>query len=290
MNNSKKWLLFFLLLSLANSNLLTAQTTTPYGATTDIHSLSSDIGRTYQIFVTLPAGYSEKEAYPVVYYLDAWWLSEIVRGAYALLHLSGKVEPLILVGISSTGGKGDWHRQRNYDYTPSPYQKPESGIVFQAGTVPMDATNTGGGQQFTTFLKEQLFLFVEGQYAVDTGNRGLIGHSFGGLFGMFVLGNSPSLFDHYLLISPSLWWNQSELLKDFDLESLRQTDSPNHLFLAIGEYEFGLIKRPAQEVDARIQAAQIPESRYRYWSYPYANHNSVVPRAVYDGLEWLYGE
>jgi predicted alpha/beta superfamily hydrolase len=69
---------------------------------------------------------------------------------------------------------------------------------------------SGGGENFTRFIKEELMPYVDEHYPTSP-YRTLIGHSLGGLFAINTLVNHPEMFDNYLSIDPSLWWDDEKL-------------------------------------------------------------------------------
>ena len=90
---------------------------------TVIKEVRNENGKLYELIITLPPDYQPENEYIVLYYLDAWWLRDLVPGCYRIKNLSNKtlannMHEVILVGISSVGNETDWNRQRNMDYTP----------------------------------------------------------------------------------------------------------------------------------------------------------------------------
>ena len=133
---------------------------------------------TYEITVTRPVGYdaTSPERYPVLYYLDAWWLREMVTGValVASLHRQTDVEPVVLVGIGFDGDLSAWSMQRYLDLTPGLYQSPFNGLDLPVGGVWLDSTNTGGADAFLRFLESDVLPRVEAGTHVDPERRGLL--------------------------------------------------------------------------------------------------------------------
>ena len=124
-----------------------------YGSRTKIHELVSEENSSYNLRITLPNNYDHNKTYKTLYYLDAWWLSEIVAGSYAILQLSDKVEPIILIGITLDGNLKDWNIQRTLDFTPSAYDI--SKMKFQ-----MRAGREDDGIILTRIIQEELMHFL----------------------------------------------------------------------------------------------------------------------------------
>lgn len=241
----------------------------------------------HPIHVVLPPGYDAERAepYPVLYYADGWWLTELVAGVYRIAFLSrpsrgDAMEPVVLVGIGTVGDAEDWNRQRTRDLTPSPIRLPP-GVRMNAGGAAVDSAATGGGPAFLDFVTGTLAPRIEADYHVDADRRGWLGHSFGGLFGAWTLQARPGFFHDVLLIAPSAFWNQGEVIgAGFPAGEAR-------IFIAYGESEDRPIVRSVPRmVDAMASSGLTPTLR----TYPDADHQSVLAPAVWDGLVHLYGQ
>ena len=274
------------------SSFLRAQVS-DYGSFTEIYDLVSEENQKYQLKVTLPSDYKESEPYQTLYYLDAWWLSESVLGAYALLHISRQVNSIILVGISLDGDEKDWNIQRTLDFTPSPYDIEKMGFEMKAGReekgIALKKQNTGGADEFIEFLEIGIFPFMEDKYPNVEKRRGVLGHSYGGLFGFYVMQQKPTLFSDFILISPSLWWNKSELVREETFSKFMAEESRFNLHLTYGGMESNLIIRSNEAMDKLINGLEKDALSYQFKPFETANHNSILPQAIYEGLLFTYG-
>ena len=161
-------------------------------------------GVEYQIDVALPREYAaSQKRYPAVYMLDGNVFFPLLTATYRLT-ASLIPDELIIVGIGyPTSDYGFWSKEyrasRARDYTPT---KPTSGIGTE-----------GGGPAFLRFLREELIPFIDSSYRTVPEDRGIVGHSYGGLFGAYVLTHDPGLFQKYAIGSPSLWWDDEAGLR-----------------------------------------------------------------------------
>ena len=64
-----------------------------------------------------------------------------------------------------------------------------------------------------------------------------LGHSFGGLFGLVTLFRQPTAFRRYLIISPSLWWDNQVILRHEQAWAESHDNLPARLFIAVGGRE-----------------------------------------------------
>ena len=77
-------------------------------------------GMEYLINVHLPLTYGmNQDSYPVIYYTDAFFATEIVTGTKKILELSDKMANTILVGISHEGDLMRFIYDRSRDYIPT---------------------------------------------------------------------------------------------------------------------------------------------------------------------------
>lgn len=252
-----------------------------------VKELKNKQGQRYDVIITLPSGYLPEKQYNVLYYLDAWWLQDLVTGCYRIKALSSPMEEVILVGISSVGKEENWHKQRNYDYTPSAYSVEKVGISMNGGGFDLNESTSGGADEFMSFFKEQIIPIVESEYKVEAASRGILGHSFGGLFGYYSFVKHPDLFAHYILLSPAVWWNGSELLKE--KEALERSKAVK-IFMVMGSNELRILKGPVVALADEIKSKNSENVQLEFKIYEDATHNSVLPRGIYDAFEWMYSK
>ena len=275
---------------------------TEFGSITEKHKISSQDEGEYILKITFPKKYSADKEYKTLYYLDAYWLSEITLGSYTILNLSNSVEDVVFVGISLDGSEKDWHKQRNMDFTPSPFKNfgiledrkklnPENKIKvrFKTGSGDfLSEENTGGANLFLDFIENDVIQFVENKYPNLNKRRGLIGHSLGGLFGFYTLQNRPELFKDLILISPSLSWNSFELVDKSKFSKLTESKSNIKLYHSYGESEITAIKKSSNNIKSILVESKIENLNYKFNPFKDSNHHSVLPKAIYDGLFFLY--
>jgi len=260
-----------------------------YGCKTESHNLLSKDGQEYIIKVTLPRNYDSQKEYETLYYLDSWWLSELVLGTYAILNLSEKIDDVVLIGISLNGNLKDWNIQRTMDFTPSEYNM---GFEMKAGKgengISLNKSNTGGADIFIDFIETKIFKLIELKYPSIGENRTLMGHSYGGLFSLYTIQRKSKLFSNYIIISPSLWWNNSELLKMELFYAFEQSKTSNSIYLCYGNSESKLISKSNTKVDIILSGLEKEKLDYKFKVFNETNHNSILPQGIYKGLLYTY--
>lgn len=173
-------------------------------------------GAMYTITVGLPSGYDPAiQKYAAIYLLDGEEDFAFVANKCKEISASHSKPNAIVVGI----GYGN---DRSIDYTPTKV-----------------SSVTGGAPAFLTFIENELIPRIEQDFGADTTrmSRTILGHSYGGLFGAFAFTVRNKLFGNYLLLSPSLWFdNEATLLLE---KERRATNKDQHqlVFLGIGQME-----------------------------------------------------
>ncbi|MBU1312633.1 MAG: prolyl oligopeptidase family serine peptidase [Alphaproteobacteria bacterium] len=204
----------------------------------DVSDLVLANGRSFRIFRALPTKAPTPAGYPALYMLDG-------NGAFDVLtaELLAQVPGLAVFGIGYPTELRFAVEQRSLDYTPSL-------AGFGPGPDPQRPDRqVGGAADFLAILRDELRLSVEAGVLVDSSRRFLWGHSYGGLFALYVLLNQPSAFAGYAAISPSVWWGEKALQQ---LEEKRGAASaPARVLIALGDRE----QRSSDKTPLRIGPA-----------------------------------
>ncbi|QNA97448.1 alpha/beta hydrolase [Stenotrophomonas maltophilia] len=189
------------------------------------------VGRDYPIWVALPAddyaAHPEKH-YPVLYVTDALYSFPLVRSVRNLVGQQGvNIENFILVGLPPQEGLTS-KQSRSRDYTPSNPARTVDGYYS-------DDVTYGGAAHYRDFLAAQVLPMVDARYRTDPARRMFAGHSYGALFGAYVLTTQPDMFSTYILSSPSLWFDQLLLPRMQDAAVIPA--QPTRVLLSVGSYE-----------------------------------------------------
>ena len=167
-------------------------------------------GRTYRIFVAAPSGPPPHTGYPAVYLLDARTTFATVASQARIAQSEGR-PPMLIVGIGYPDD-GASLLLRNRDLTPSePTGLSRAEMVKDYG--PIKAGDYGRAEAFHRFMMAELRPRILGLYRVDLHNQSLMGYSFGGLFALHVLFEQPDAYRTFVVGSPSIWWNDREVLQ-----------------------------------------------------------------------------
>lgn len=164
---------------------------------------SEDGKRHYWVQVGIPKRAAPRKGYPVLYMVDGNAAMGLISDpeVEALDILS----PPVLVAIGyDTYARVDT-LSRAYDYTPPIVQdgKPIAPVVR--------GRPGGGAEIFATFIERTIKPRVEAMTRIDRDRQTLWGHSYGGLFTLYMLHAHPDYYQRYAAGDASLWYHDGEL-------------------------------------------------------------------------------
>lgn len=261
-----------------------------------IDSIHSGIlNETRKVWVYTPDSYKNNPAtsqrYPVVYLLDGdAHLPSVAGMIQQLSSVNGNsiCPEMIVVAIPNT--------DRTRDLTPT-------HVVADPPYMDSSSSKTsGGGEQFISFIEKELMPHIDSAYPVNP-YKIIIGHSFGGLTVMNTLFHHPKLFNAYVAIDPSMWWDNQKLLKE--IETSLSSEDLNHtaLFLGIANtMEKGMDTAKVQldttadskhirsilELNHYLKKEKQSGLRFASKYYDSDNHSSVPLITEYDALHFLF--
>lgn len=242
------------------------------GSTLTVRSNILDENR--NCLISLPASYNEtsaaQKAYPVIILLDG---STHFRATASIAHF-----------MSS-------NRNRNY-------LMPESIIVaienvdrerdFTVTKIKTKRINTmGGGRNFLDFIEQELIPYIDENYRTKP-HRTLIGHSLGGLLTLNAYMDDNSLFNAYLVMDPSIWWDEARMKGK--VEAISQNSLNKKLYIASANKEEARYERNKKRHDmlyALIAKRSNGKLSIKIDSFDEENHRSVPLPALYKGLKYL---
>lgn len=195
---------------------------------TETRQITSAIvaGQEYQLHIMLPGGYGKSNKfYPVVYLMDSQWDFPLLTGLYGQQYFDGFIPQMIIVGVTWGGMNPNPDSLRARDYTP---------------THVTGSPQSGGADKFLSFLKEELFPYIETNYRADKHDRTLAGCSLGGLFTMYSLFTQPGLFQRYISSSPAFGWDKEVLYQYENKYAANKSNPSAKLYICFGGVERNL--------------------------------------------------
>jgi hypothetical protein len=246
-------------------------------------------GRDYRLFVSLPESYVDGDTtrYPVLFVLDGNALFGLATDTHRALRIFGEVAEIIIVGIGYDARFFmDTFVPRWTDYTPSRDVSADTSFARRFLSNRSDSTlRSGGGAQFLKVLRQEVIPFVDTRFRT-TRDRGLWGHSFGGLFALHVLFEQPDLFTRYAISSPSLWWNQREIIEREANYARDHKVLPARVYLSVGSQEEDQL---FESFSAALKARGYEQFVLLSHVFEGETHASVVPATVSRSLRFLHG-
>ena len=234
------------------------------GITDIIRSTVMNEERTLNIY--LPPGYNEQDSvrYPVIYLLDGSVDEDFIHMAGLVYFLGfpwlNLCPPSIVVGIANVD------RKRDYTF-PTTVEKDKK-----------DFPTTGGSAAFIRYLGEEVIPYIQSRYKTNSTST-LIGQSFGGLLATEILFTHPDWFSKYLIVSPSLWWDNQSLLN----RRVTLATQPD-VRIAVGK-EGRVMERGAKALYRKLRPFYADKRRLRFHFFKKENHGSILLHAAYEGLQ-----
>jgi hypothetical protein len=267
---------------------------------TELRSLTSAIvDQEFRIYVALPFDYqTATNRYPVLYISDANGIFGLVTEIVRTLQLFQEVPEMVIVGIGYP--VNDFRHTlglRTRDLTPTKDDSWIEGVVkLSRGDFTTDGS--GGADKFLKFIREELKPFIEDNYRIDAEDSSILGHSFGGLFGLYTLLHAPNTFKRYIMSSPSIWWDRDAVFEYEEVYASEYSDLPAEVFISAGTLEESM-QVPIRGIPARF-VTNIQDLATRLQNRGYKNfvltehifedesHASGPPGAISKGLRAVF--
>lgn len=181
---------------------------------------ADDVGDTFRVFV----GECGAEPEITLVVTDGNGLFGLALDTVRLMQIPGLVPSAVVVGIGYPGKDtvAGTIGIRERDLTPT------SWSAFPG---------SGGADPFLRFITGPVFEHVGQRFPAALGSTVFFGHSLGGLFGAWALLREQPPFSHFVLSSPSLYWDSRVLFDQEEARAETGTDLAAHAFFGIGELE-----------------------------------------------------
>ncbi|HEY0040579.1 MAG TPA: alpha/beta hydrolase-fold protein [Flavisolibacter sp.] len=237
---------------------------------------SKQLGEKRTLNIYLPEGYKANDTvkYPVIYLLDGSADEDFIH-IVGLVQFNSfewinQVPKSIVVGIATVD------RRRDFTF-PTTIKRDKEAYP-----------TTGHSNRFISFLEKEVQPFIQTKYKTNA-SKTIIGQSLGGLLATEILHKNPTLFTKYIIVSPSLWWDNGSLLKQA-VSNFENTD----IYIGVGKEGLTPTEVPrVMEVDANVLADKIKRQKNNrvnvYFDYlPLENHATILHQAVSNAFRLLY--
>ena len=230
--------------------------------------------------IYLPEGYdrSDTTRYPVIYLLDGSADEDFIHVVGLVQFYTfpwvNKLPKSIVVGIANVD------RRRDFTFPSTIKEEREANKT------------AGNSDKFISFIREELQPFINKQYRT-TAAATLIGQSLGGLLATEILLKHPQMFTNYIIISPSLWWDNASLLNS-NYERLHTISTRTQVYIGVGKEGLTPGKFPrVMEADANYLAEKIKKIKNAHvkvcFDYlPKEDHGNIAHQAIMNAIRFLY--
>ena len=274
--NRKLLSLLMLLFVLFPGAELCAQLTPPpisqspfsIGETFTHHATTLNEDRRVNVYLPLSYHPDSLQSYPVIYLLDGSADEDFIHiaglvqfGSFSWINM---LPETIVVGIANID------RKRDFTYPTRDMEHKK------------EYPTTGGSANFMRYLAEELQPAIKAKYKTN-GESTLIGQSLGGLLATEILFKQPSMFDNYIIISPSLWWDFESLLESEPVAYNR----PKNIYVGVGK-EGKIMERVAKELHRKLKRLDREGSTLHWGFFKAQNHGDVLHLAAYDAFTKLF--
>ncbi|MFN5418677.1 MAG: alpha/beta hydrolase [Flavobacteriia bacterium] len=228
---------------------------------------SKQLNENRKLNIYLPEGYNKNDSikYPVIYLLDGSADEDFIHicGIVQFLNYPwiASLEKSIVVGIENVD------RKRDFTF-PTTVAKDK-----------IDFPTTASSSKFIAFIELELQQFIKEKYKI-TEHKTLIGQSLGGLLASEILAKKPLLFNRFIIISPSLWWDNESLFKEIEKIEKKDLNANTEIYFAVGN-EGKVMVNDVKKLNKRLHSKELnPFFEY----FPKENHATILHNAVYDAF------
>ena len=209
-----------------------------------------------RISLARPPGLEGRTDVPVLVVTDADLMFALAAEIARLRAASGNFPPVVVVGVGYGAAFAEFVKLRTPDLTPP--ARAES-IEALGSFTSFIGDQSGNAADFADFITDRLMPEIARRCPeTKCGPRLIFGHSLGGLFVAYLLLTRPAAFTHFLMSSPSLWWDQFAIharLEEF-AERLGELPVPPQVFINVGSKEQDVPTRVPNGVALELPAVQ----------------------------------
>lgn len=258
----------------------------------------------YKVTIYIPNKPTPKGGWPIIYLLDgdSYFLtaSDIIKSQACERCI---LQEGIIVAIDYLN-----QTRRDFDFLPKP-----DHFVFE--TLPNNQINLsgkyGGADAFYDFLTKELKPEMEKRYKINLKQQAIFGHSYGGLFNLYIFFTKPVIFNTYVVSSPSMWFSDGymfKVLSKYLLDNQPPLINPVNLLISVGGSEQSLLpfdrKLPKEKQNLllkhrqnrkmvdnskhlfdQLKQAKIHNLNLSYKVYPQQSHKTAAIIALQDGIQ-----
>ena len=234
-----------------------------------VHSEILDEDRIINIY--LPHSYKTDTAkkYPVIYLLDGSMNEDFLHivglvqfGSYPWINF---VPESIVVGIANID------RKKDFTFGKKRQEKQNK-----------KKADLRSSANFIKFIDDELIPLVSKRYRIKTLST-IIGHSLGGLLVSEILIKKPHMFDNYIIISPTLRWDNASLLHLEPVNCL----SKKTVFIGVGK-EARIKEQSAKEMYEKFKNLNRQNFTIYYEYFDELDQSNILHIGVYKAFNTIF--
>jgi predicted alpha/beta superfamily hydrolase len=219
--------------------------------------------------VRTPASYSgTAQRFPVLYLTDGATHLHHTAATIEFLARTQWVPEMIVIAIANT--------DRTRDLTPT------RGTTTDGQLQP----TSGGADKFLTFIETELLPQVDKTYRTAP-YRIFAGHSFGGLLAIHAFATRNDLFNAYIAVSPSLWWDNQVAIRETEA-FLKGRSSLDRTLIVTLANEKGAMRAGFDKIKELLARQQLKDFRWDSLQLEDEDHGSVALRSHYFALRKVF--
>lgn len=238
---------------------------------------SSILNEDRTCLISLPDSYYDssevEKKYPIIILLDGYTHFKTATGIVHFMSSNRSrnhfMPETIIIAIENVD------RERDFTVTKIKTKRPNT---------------MGGGRTFLNFIEKELIPYIDKSYRTEP-FRTLVGHSLGGLLTLNSYMDNNSIFDAYISMDPSIWWDE-EMMKN-KVDSISSISLNKKLYIATanqGEANYERNKKRHDALYALLKKKSNGNLNVEIEYFEKENHRSVPLIALYDGLKYLNQE
>jgi predicted alpha/beta superfamily hydrolase len=246
-----------------------------------IHRIRSTVyGNEQMLTVRLPRGYADdpNKRYPILFSVDGGPDQdfELLAGIAAEAEFSTSFEPFILVGVKT--------EDRYSQLTPGMSRLPIERLRENF----RDRMKPGGADTFRNYLERDVIPWATGRYRTD--RKILTAASLGGLFVLDTFLQRPEMFDDYIALTPSLWWDDGRIVDEAAQTLRRHRPSNRRLYFTMGDESVG--NRAGPWLATLLKALETNAPQGLKWAFVDRSgseeHRTMALTSWLDAMRTLY--
>ncbi len=241
---------------------------------------SKILGEDRKIYIQIPAKKKGQERCPVLYVLDGESHFDLVSQYCGYLGRwdVNVIPEMIVVGIGNTDRARDLTPTRSvFNYFGK--ESPESWLK-----------TSGGNEKFFQFLQQEVMPYVESHYRTEP-FKIFAGHSFGGITVVNNMLIHPEMFNAYIAVSPSFWWDRKYLLKQTNEKLSSKKPLNKTIFFTVGNEgisDGSSFHADVLKFDSLLKVKAVPGLVHKFVDYPNETHMTVPVVSYLEGLRFIF--